>query len=107
MTDVEDAIWVSLPVPAVIVAEDDTVLRLNPAAEAFLLSSSKTMLGQPIWDRLAVDAPLEQAMERARETGAPLFVNDVDIGTGARAPVQCNLQIAPVTGAQGSMLILN
>ena len=106
MTTPDDAIWVSLPVPAVIVGEDDTITRLNPAAEAFLLSSAKTMIGQPIWDRLAVDAPLEQAMERARETGAPLFVNDVDIGTGDRAPGQCNLQIAPVSAAPGAMLIL-
>ncbi|MEO0752334.1 MAG: histidine kinase dimerization/phospho-acceptor domain-containing protein, partial [Pseudomonadota bacterium] len=106
MTTPEDAIWVSLPVPAVIVGEDDTIARLNPAAEAFLLSSAKTIIGQPIWDRLAVDAPLEQAMERARDTGAPLFVNDVDIGTGDRAPMQCNLQIAPMSGAPGSMLIL-
>ena len=106
MTVPDDAIWASLPVPAVIVGQDDSIIRLNPAAEAFLLSSAKTMIGQPIWDRLAVDAPLEQAMARARETGAPLFVNDVEIGTGDRAPMQCNLQIAPMSGAPGSMLIL-
>ncbi|MEL7253643.1 MAG: ATP-binding protein [Pseudomonadota bacterium] len=106
LTGQEDAIWVSLPVPAVIVGADDGILRLNPAAEAFLLSSSKTIIGQPIWDRLAVDAPLEKAMERARANDAPLFVNDVDIGTGDRAPMQCNLQISPVAGAPGAMLIL-
>ncbi len=106
MTGADDAIWVSLPVPAVIVDDQDSIVRMNPAAEAFLLSSAKTVVGQPIWDRLAVDAPLEQAMERARDNDAPLFVNDVDIGTGDRAPMQCNLQIAPLAGAPGSMLIL-
>ena len=43
-----------------------------------------------------VDAPLEAAYHRAREHSTPLFVNDVDVGTGDRAPLQCNLKFAPV-----------
>lgn len=106
MTGADDAIWISLPVPAVIVDGTDSIERINPAAEAFFMSSARSLVGLPIWDRLAVDAPLEQAMERSRDNGGPLFVNDVDIGTGDRAPVQCNLQIAPLSGDDGSMLIL-
>lgn len=100
------ALWNSLPVPALLLAEDDTIADINPAAEGFLNASAKSVQGQPVWDRLAVDAPLEEAFARARDTTTPLFVNDVDVGTGERAPLQCNLQIAPLQGYPGQMLLL-
>ncbi|WP_299842802.1 ATP-binding protein [uncultured Roseovarius sp.] len=102
----DDAIWTSLPVPALMLDAEDRITRINPAAEGFLMSSARAVLDQPVWDRLAVDAPLEDALQRARAHDAPLFVNDVDVGTGDRAPMQCNLQIAPLNGAPGVMLLL-
>ncbi|WP_422028846.1 two-component system sensor histidine kinase NtrB [Roseovarius sp.] len=102
----DDAIWTSLPVPALVLDADDRIARINPAAEGFLMSSARAVTGQPVWDKLAVDAPLEEALERARRDGSPLFVNDVDVGTGDRAPLQCNLQIAPLTGEAGHMVLL-
>ncbi|WP_283647309.1 two-component system sensor histidine kinase NtrB, partial [Marinovum algicola] len=62
--------------------------------------------GEPVWDRLAVDAPLEESFGRARAQGTALFVNDVDVGTGDRAPLQCNLQVAPLQDAAGGMMLL-
>ena len=81
----EEAIWTSLPVPALMLDAEDRITRINPAAEGFLMSSARAVTGQPVWDRLAVDAPLEDALQRARAHDAPLFVNDVDVGTGDRA----------------------
>ena len=106
MSPAEDAIWTSLPVPAMLLDAEDRVARINPAAEGFLMSSARAVTGQPVWDLLAVDAPLEQALDRARRNSAPLFVNDVDVGTGDRAPLQCNLQIAPLTARDGHMVML-
>lgn len=106
MSGMEDALWTSLPVPALMLDADDRITRINPAAEGFLMSSARAVIGQPVWDRLAVDAPLEDALHRARAHDAPLFVNDADVGTGDRAPMQCNLQIAPLAGAPGTMLLL-
>ena len=99
-------IWTALPVPALILDEADLIVDVNPAAEGFLMTSAKVIAGQPVWDRLAVDAPIEEALERARDNTAPLFVNDVDVGTGDRAPLQCNLQIAPLSGVPGHMILL-
>ncbi|MBO9401636.1 MULTISPECIES: two-component system sensor histidine kinase NtrB [unclassified Shimia] len=99
-------IWNSLPVPGLVVDADDKILRINPAAETFLNASAKSMVGQPIWDKVMIDAPLEEAFQRAREHGTPLFVNDADLGTGNAPPVQCNLQIAPLADAPGEMLFL-
>ena len=102
----EIAIWSSLPIPALHLDENDLIVAINPAAEGFLNASNKAMIGHPIWDRLAIDAHLEEAFERTRKNNTPLFVNDVFVGTGDRPPVQCNFQIAPLQGAPGDMLFL-
>lgn len=99
-------IWASLPVPAVRIDAQDFISDLNGAAEGFLNTSVKAARGLPVWDVIAIDAPLELSFQRARENGTPLFVNDVDVGSGSRAPMQCGLQIAPVVGAEGDMLML-
>ncbi|SPF80414.1 two-component system sensor histidine kinase NtrB [Pseudoprimorskyibacter insulae] len=99
-------LWASLPVPAVLLDPDEKIADLNPAAEGFFNNSAKWLKGQPIWDRLAVDDPLEESLARARRNGTALFVNDVDVGTGSRPPLVCNLQIAPVSGRPGWMLML-
>ncbi len=100
------ALWASLPVPAFLVAHDDTITDINAAAEGFLNASAKAVIGTPVWDMIAVDAPLEDAFARARDTGTPLFVNDVDVGSGQRPPLQSQLQIAPLSGSDGGMILM-
>ncbi len=99
-------IWASLPVPVVIIAPDDSIVDINPAAEGFLNASTKTVKGVPVWDIIAIDDPFEVAFARSREQGTPLFVNDVDVGSGQRAPMQCGLQIAPLADAPGHMIMM-
>ena len=105
MTSFDD-LWSSLPVPALTVTPEDTIAEINPAAEAFLNQSTKALRGRPVWDKVMVDAPLEASLARARAKGVPLFVNDVDVGSGERAPLQCNIQISPLQGSDGDMLFL-
>jgi len=99
-------IWSSLPIPGVLIDQNDCIADINSAAEGFLNASAKSIVGDPVWDRIMVDAPLEEAFERARASNSPLFVNDVDVGTGSRAPLHCNLQIAPLQGGSGQMIFL-
>jgi len=102
----DTALWVSLPVPAFLIDQDDRIADANPAAEGFLNFSTRSVVGQPVWDLIAVDAPLAEAFSRARANGTPLFVNDLDVGTDHRAPLQCALQIAPLMGADGVMILM-
>jgi len=102
----DNALWTSLPMPAVLLDENDLIRDLNPAAEGFLNMSCRAIIGGPVWDRLAVDAPIESSLKRARAQGSPLFVNDVDVGSGNRPPLQCNLSVAPLTGQPGTMILL-
>jgi len=102
----DSALWISLLVPALLLAADDTIADLNPAAEAFLNLSARALAGAPLWDKVMIDAPLESAYARARDQQSSLFVNDVDVGSGERAPMQCNIQFAPLQDADGFMLML-
>lgn len=100
------ALWASLPVPAFLIDAWDKIADVNAAGEGFLNTSRKALLGQPVWDTLAIDAPIEEAFARARVQSTPLFVNDIDVGSGSRAPLQCGVQIAPMQGQEGVMLLM-
>ncbi|MFN7223531.1 MAG: two-component system sensor histidine kinase NtrB [Paracoccaceae bacterium] len=93
---VPGVIWASLPVPALLIGPDGRITEVNPAGETFLNASSRNLMGQPVLDRLSIDAPMEEAFLRARANQSPIFINDVDVTTGERAPVQCNVQVAPM-----------
>ncbi|SFR13860.1 two-component system sensor histidine kinase NtrB [Poseidonocella sedimentorum] len=99
-------LWNSLPVPCLLVDGEDRIVGSNPAAEGFLNLSEKSLMGALLWDKVAIDSPLEAAFDRARENSSILFVNDVDVGSGERPPLQCNIQIAPLVDAPGHMLFL-
>ena len=93
---VPGVIWASLPMPAILIGLDGRIAEVNPAAEAFLNASSRSLMGHPAFDRLLIDAPMDEALQRARANQSALFINDVDVTTGERPPVQCNLHIAPM-----------
>jgi two-component system, NtrC family, nitrogen regulation sensor histidine kinase GlnL len=99
-------IWTSLPVPSFLIGPDNRIMDANPAAETFLNTSAKSLRGTPAFDRLAIDAPLDEAFVRVRQNQAALFINDVDVGTGDRPPIQCNIQLAPLNDAPEIILLL-
>lgn len=103
---VPGVIWASLPIPALLVDAQGLIAEVNPAGETFLNVSMRSLRGQPVLDRLSIDAPMDEAMERARANQAALFINDVDVTTGERPPVQCTIQLAPMHDNAGYLLLL-
>lgn len=103
---VPGVIWASLPIPALLIGLDGRITEVNPAAETFLNASSRSLIGQPAFDRLSIDAPMEEAFDRARANQSTIFINDVDVTTGERAPVQCNLQVAPMHDNSDFIMLL-
>ncbi len=99
-------LWTSLPVPTLLLNSDDTIAMSNPAAESFLNLSAKSLHGADLWEKVMVDAPLETAYARAKEKRGSLFINDVDVGSGMGAPLQCNVQLAPVAGTDDQMIMM-
>ena len=102
----DTALWASLPVPALLLGPDDVIVESNPAAEIFLNLSAKSLCGASIWEKVMIAADLEGPFDRARKHHTSLFVNDVDVGSGERAPMQCNIQFAPLQGRDGHMLMM-
>ncbi|MFT6076642.1 MAG: two-component system nitrogen regulation sensor histidine kinase GlnL [Yoonia sp.] len=100
------ALWSSLPVPSLMLDGDDVITMSNPAAESFLNMSAKLLVGQKLWEKVMIDAPLEAPFGRARKNRTSLFVNDVDVGSGDRAPMLCNIQFAPLRGADDTMIVM-
>ncbi|WP_354003975.1 two-component system sensor histidine kinase NtrB [Pseudotabrizicola algicola] len=103
---VPGVIWASLPIPALLVGPDGSITEVNPAAETFFNASSRSLIGQPLLDRLSIDAPMEEAFHRARANQSTIFINDVDVTTGERAPVQCNVQVAPMHDNADYLMLL-
>ncbi len=101
-----ETLWASLPLPAMVIDGDDRIEETNTAGEQFMNASAKALKGQPVWDRLLVDAPLDGALGRVRENRALLFVNDVDVTAGNRPPFHCSLQIAPVSDDPARVLLM-
>ena len=102
----DSTIWASLPVPALLVDQDDHVISLNPAAEGFVNTSMRSAAGRLVWHLIDVDLATQGAFARARDSSTPLFVNDVNVTAGGREPLQCALQVAPLSGAEGQMILL-
>ena len=106
MTKWTNSLWASLPIPALIIDAGDLIRDVNPAAETFLNASKKSLDGHPVWDKIFMDAPLEDAFARVRDGHSALFVNAVDVGTGSRKPVSCDVQIAPLADKPDHVLVL-
>ena len=100
------ALWSSLPVPSLMLDGDDLITMSNPAAESFLNLSANSLLGQKFWENVMIDAPLEGPFGRARTNRTSLFVNDVDVGSGERAPKLCNIQFSPLQGSEDQMIVM-
>ncbi len=103
---VPGVIWASLPIPAFLLDRQGRIAEANPAAETFLNASTRSLSGLPAFDRLHIDAPMDEALTRARANQSPLFINDVDVTTGERPPVQCNIQVAPMHDNPDMVLLL-
>ncbi|NNK79757.1 MAG: PAS domain-containing protein [Litoreibacter sp.] len=101
-----ETLWSSLPVPAIVIDHDNNIAEVNPSGEVFLNASARSLRGAPIWDKLHVNAPLDDAVTRVRRNGASLFVNTVDVGSGERPPLACNVQMTTLGERPGYILIL-
>ncbi len=106
MNKFQENLWLALPVPAFLLDPGDIIAEVNPAGESFLNTSARSLRGMPMFDVLAIDAPLDDEFQRVRKDQASLFMNTVDVGSGNRAPVSTNIQVAPMTGMPGFVLVL-
>jgi two-component system nitrogen regulation sensor histidine kinase GlnL len=103
---VPGVIWASLPMPALLIDAQGRILEVNPAAESFLNASVRSLTGAKAWDRIYIDAPMEEALVRVRANRAPMIINEAHVTTGERAPVACTVHVAPMHDNPGIVMLL-
>lgn len=106
---VTGTIWAALPVPALMIGATDGVERVldcNPAAEQFLSLSRRSVIDRPLVQFMAIDAPIDVALERCRENRAPVFINDVGVMLGERAGGHCSIHLALMGDQRDVVLML-
>jgi two-component system, NtrC family, nitrogen regulation sensor histidine kinase GlnL len=99
-------IWVALPIPAFVVDKANRLSSVNPAAEVFLNNAQKTMSGKEIAQVMKVDIALDPNLDRARADQSVLFHHDVSINLSAGEVALCDIQMAPLSDADGAMVVL-
>lgn len=106
MTSMTNALWASLPIPALILDAEDRIRDVNPVAEIFLNASRKSLEGHVMWDKIQVATPLVESVARVRSAQSSLYVNSVDVGSDTRKPVSCDVQIAVLADKPDHVLVL-
>lgn len=102
-------IWAALPIPALMIGRNDGVECIadcNPAAEQFLSLSQRSVRDRPLAQIMQIDASIDVALERCRDNRAPVFINEVPVTLGERAPVQCGIQLALLGDRRDLVLML-
>ena len=99
-------LWAALPLPALIIDEGGRISDVSPSAEIFLNLSQRALVGQPLLDRLSIDAPMEDALARVRLHQSPVVIADAEVTTGERAPQTCALHLAPMQDIDGAVLMM-
>ena len=101
-----EKVWMSIPLPSIVLNADDIVVEVNPPGEGFLNASSKSLKDRCIWELINIGASLEESYKKVKKFNSPLFVTDVKVGANGREPIPCNIQIAPIIGLDGSTILL-
>jgi two-component system, NtrC family, nitrogen regulation sensor histidine kinase GlnL len=102
-------IWAALPIPALMIGRKgavECIADCNPTAEQFLSLSRRSVLERPLAQIIQIDAQMDSALERCRENRAPVFINDVPVTIGERAPVHCAIQLALLGDRRDLVLML-
>ena len=93
----------SLPLALLIIAPDQTVSSLNPAAEQLLGFGARRLVGKTVADLVAFDEPL--ILERMAEGDAQVFARGSQVRIGSMPPRRLDVMIAPVAHCPGWQML--
>ena len=88
-------LWQALPIPALILDQDDLILTLNGPAEGFLNRSVRSARRVDLNSIVELEGNLRLATERVRRTQAPLTLHDTGLRIGTAAALRCDVNLAP------------
>ena len=71
-----EKVWMSIPLPSIVLNEDDIVVEVNPPGEGFLNASNKSLKNKSIWELIDIGASLEESYKKVKKFNSPLFVTE-------------------------------
>lgn len=99
-------LWNAYPVPSFLIDRDDLVQSLNPAAEAFLNSSQRSVGGKACGEVIKTGLDFDSLFKRIRHDQNDININDINVTIDHKSAVMCNIQIAMMDVDQGQILLL-
>ena len=107
MTATDDrSVWSALPVPGVLVDRADRISDVTPSGEVFFNAARKSLIGRLLTELLPVDVPLSDNLARVRDGRSALFHRDLQLSRPGQDAVLCDLQIAAMSDAENSVLVI-
>jgi two-component system nitrogen regulation sensor histidine kinase GlnL len=94
---------VSLPVAVVLLAPEQIISWVNPAAEQFFGQSNRRLMGKPLGDVLDVDEP--RLARRLAEGDAPVSARQIDVQLIGQGPRRLDITAGPVADRPGWMVM--
>jgi two-component system nitrogen regulation sensor histidine kinase GlnL len=104
--NLSDAIWGSIPYPAIVVGGDDLIEAANTATEFFGGASLRQMLGQPLARFAGYDSPVLKVVAQARQDVIPIARYDVIVAWSKMQPQSYNVHAVPLPDQPEKVLIL-
>lgn len=102
-----ETLWNALPSPTFLINGANQITAANLAAEGFMNTSAKTLIGEQCMDRITMLSPLDIAFDRVRKNQSPMFINDVEISRATLPdPIRCDVQIAPFSRNDQQVLLI-
>lgn len=94
---------VSLPVAVVLLAPEQIISWVNPAAEQFFGQSNRRLMGKPLADVLDVVEP--RLAHRLAEGDAPVSARQIDVQLIGQGPRRLDITAGPVADRPGWMVM--
>lgn len=102
----ESSLWASLPTAGVLIDAQDCIKAINPAAEALLNCSHKSMTGQSFSDKVSTADHILPSFAQARSGQAVLVFHDIAVATARRSAFKCSAHISPLADGSGDVILL-
>ena len=102
---VNETVWASLPIAALALDETDRIIDINPAAEALLNCSARSLAGRPVAEFTTNSAHLGDSLDQVRVRQSPVLLHDFVIAAQGRESFLASLHIAPMAESQNQLLV--
>ncbi len=95
----------ALPMPVLLVGQDQEILYVNPAAEQFFDTGAGLLTRQNLSDLIPFGSPLFQLIDQARERNASAGERNVDLTTPRHGERVADVVVTPLPEPDGSVVL--